>query len=507
MPPTVKSGNVSNKQSNEQIKQIMSNYTYTPPALVEEDQKQFQSGGGNSYNYNAANLARQMEAANAKKKEVEEQQRIAEEQRQKQLQWDKAEQEYNDQNRAQVDKRLAAQEKATQAQLNKSMNNAYTYSPYGYDPTTGAPLNKSGYVNTPVSQPQAQMIVSQPDVNQQRQVYDINNYRTDKYYQDSIAQQKKDVTYVLQQPQQQQPLKAEAERQPATGYLTPQQLALLGRVSSGGAGYNVGAELLPQAPVVQRQTINGANYMTPQQLAGLNMKQGQVPVKNADLFDTVANSPQRGAGQTIQDYQYMKQTGEQQQGSVNNLWRSTAQTADTTGGETNLPYGAKVVPSQDGKSKVTLLPYKKGGYFIEDLQDLGMKAKDNWRKDQFGYETQGQPYFEGYYYNRQDGKYYPVNYDKARYAIEKGADSAYDTWAYKGYNPDMAEYYKMFGTYYGYTPSWRTTAFANASGAGKSGGGSYSWNTGSGSGNSGNNANSNQQEQRRYYNDFVTWTP
>ena len=204
----------------------------------------------------------------------------------------------------------------------------------------------------------------------------------------------------------------------------------------------------------------------------------------------------------------MKQTGKQQQGSVNNLGRSTGEGYSSTAtGESNLPYGAKVVPSQDGKSKVILLPYKKGGYFIEDLQDLGMKAKDNWRKDQFGYETQGQPYFEGYYYNRQDGKYYPVNYDKARYAIEKGADSAYDTWAYKGYNPDMAEYYKMFGTYYGYTPSWRTTAFANASGAGKSGGGSYSWNTGSGSGNSGNNANSNQQEQRRYYNDFVTWTP
>ena len=271
-----------------------------------------------------------MEAANAKKKEIEEQQRIAEEQRQKQLQWDKAEQEYNDQNRAQADKRLAAQEKATQAQLSKSMNNAYIYSPYGYDPTTGAPLNKSGYVNTPVSQPQSQMIVSQPDLNQQRQVYDINNYRTDKYYQDFINQQKKDVTYVLQQPQQQPLLKAEAERQPATGYLTPQQLALLARNSSGGAGYNVGAELLPQ---VKRQTINGANYMTPQQIAGLNMKQGQVPIKNADLFGAASNPTQRGAGQTIQDYQYMKQTGLQQQGSVNNFGRSTAQTAGTTGGE------------------------------------------------------------------------------------------------------------------------------------------------------------------------------
>ena len=467
------SGNVKNSGKNT----ASTPYTYTPPALVEEDQKQFQSGGGNSYNYNAANLARQLEAANAKKKEVEEQQRIAEEQRQKQeveeqqriaeeqrqkqLQWNKAEQEYNDQYRAQADKRLAAQEKATQAQLSKSMNNAYIYSPYGYDPTTGAPLNKSGYVNTPVSQPQSQMIVSQPDLNQQRQVYDINNYRTDKYYQDFINQQKKDTTYVLQQPQQQPLLKAEAERQPATGYLTPQQLALLARNSAGGTG--------------------PAN---------------------------LANPTQRGAGQTIQDYQYMKQTGKQQQGSVNNLGRSTGEGYPSPAtGESNLPYGAKVVPSQDGKSKVILLPYKKGGYFIEDLQDLGMKAKDNWRKDQFGYETQGQPYFEGYYYNRQDGKYYPVNYDKARYAIEKGADSAYDTWAYKGYNPDMAEYYKMFGTYYGYTPSWRTTAFANASGAGKSGGGSYSWNTGSGSGNNGNNANSEQQEQRRYYNDFVTWTP
>ena len=144
--------------------------------------------------------------------------------------------------------------------------------------------------------------------------------------------------------------------------MTPQQLALLSRVSSGGAGYNVAAELLPQSPVTKRQTINGANYLTPQQLAGLNMKQGQVPVNNADLFGAVANPTQRGAGQSIQDYQYMKQTGKQQQGSVNNLGRSTAQSmAGTTGGESNLPYGTKVVPSQDGKSTVTLLPYKKGG--------------------------------------------------------------------------------------------------------------------------------------------------
>ena len=199
----------------------------------------------------------------------------------------------------------------------------------------------------------------------------------------------------------------------------------------------------------------------------------------------------------------MKQTGKQQQGSVNNLGRSTGEGYTIpAAGESNLPYGAKVVPSQDGKSTVTLLPYKKGGYLLEDLEALGMKPQDGLK---LGYETQGKKYFEGYYFNRQDGKYYPVNYDKARYAIEKGADSAYDTWAYKGYDKDMAEYYKMFGTYYGYTPTWRTTAFANASGAGKSGGGSYSWNTGSGSGNS--NANSEQENQRRYYNDFVTWTP
>jgi hypothetical protein len=145
------SGNVRNSGKNT----ASTPYTYTPPALVEEDQKQFQGGG---YNYNAANLASQMEAENL-----------------------------------------------------KNMNNGYIYSPYGYDPTTGAPLNKSGYVNTPVSQPQSQMIVSQPDLNQQRQAYDINNYRTDKYYQDFINQQKKDVTYVLQQPQQQPLLKAEAE--------------------------------------------------------------------------------------------------------------------------------------------------------------------------------------------------------------------------------------------------------------------------------------------------------
>jgi len=483
------SGNVQNSGKNT----ASTPYTYTPPALVEEDQKQYQSGG---YNYNAANLARQTEAANAKKKEIEEQQRIAEEQRQKQLQWNKAEQEYNDQYRAQADKRLAAQEKATQAQLSKSMNNAYIYSPYGYDPTTGAPLNKSGYVNTSVSQPQSQMIVSQPDLNQQRQVYDINNYRTDKYYQDFINQQKKDTTYVLQQPQQQPLLKAEADKRLAAQEKATQ--AQLSKSMNNAYIYSpYGYDPTTGAP------LNKSGYVTPQQLALLarNSAGGTGPAN-------LANPTQRGAGQTIQDYQYMKQTGKQQQGSVNNLGRSTGEGYPSPAtGESNLPYGTKVVPSQDGKSKVILLPYKKGGYFIEDLQDLGMKAKDNWRKDQFGYETQGQPYFEGYYYNRQDGKYYPVNYDKARYAIEKGADSAYDTWAYKGYNPDMAEYYKMFGTYYGYTPSWRTTAFANSSGAGKSGGGSYSWNTGSGSGNSGNNANSNQQEQRRYYNDFVTWTP
>ena len=488
------SGNVQNSGKNT----ASTPYTYTPPALVEEDQKQYQSGG---YNYNAANLARQMEAANAKKKEIEEQQRKAEEQRQKQLLWDKAEQEYNDQNRAQVDKRLAAQEKATQAQLSKSMNNPYTYSPYGYDPTTGAPLNKSGYVNTPVSQPQSQMIVSQPDLNQQRQAYDINNYRTDKYYQDFINQQKKDTTYVLQQPQQQPLLKAEAERQPATGYLTPQQLAMLNRgLAGGGTGYNVASELLNVSPLVR--SISG-------------VPQAQQPTKTpaADPMNAAASpanlaSPtQRGAGQSIQDYQYIKKTGKQQQGSVNNLGRSTAQSiTDTATGESNLPYGTKVVPSQDGKSTVTLLPYKKGGYFIEDLQDLGMQPKDNWRKDQFGYDTQGQPYFEGYYYNRQDGKYYPVNYEKARYAIEKNhATSPYQKNIYNGYDQDMNEYYKVFGTYYGYTPSWRTTAFANASGAGKSGGG-YSWNTG-GNSNSNSNTNSEQQEQRRLYNDFVTWTP
>jgi len=185
-------------------------------------------------------------------------------------------------------------------------------------------------------------------------------------------------------------------------------------------------------------------------------------------------------------------------------YTSTAPAAGTieksagTANEAVIPKGAKKSrPSYGQSGQVVKAPYRVGGYTEAELKAMGNEA----RRDLVG--PDGSMLFEGYY-KAPDGRYYPVDQGKANYALARGMTDPSQYWYYYGYTPDKEAYRNVFGTYYGYTPSWRTTAYSNASGAGPVPAPKPSGSVGSayGAGFSGVDLTG----QQRYFNPVVNWS-
>lgn len=124
---------------------------------------------------------------------------------------------------------------------------------------------------------------------------------------------------------------------------------------------------------------------------------------------------------------------------------STKGTSGETRAEKQAPKGSTYFnPSYGQGGKGVKLPYKVGGYDENDLKDAGNNS--------YGTTSNGKNAYEGYYY--WNGKYYPVDQEKAAYYKANGN-------SYKGWEEPMREYYKTFGTYYGYRPDWKTAGGLN----------------------------------------------
>jgi len=115
--------------------------------------------------------------------------------------------------------------------------------------------------------------------------------------------------------------------------------------------------------------------------------------------------------------------------------------------EKNAPKGTKFTYSYGQPGTGSKLPYQKGGYSASDIEAAGNKARSD-----FVYNN-GSKAYEGYYL-APDGKYYPIDMEKAAYYKANGN-------SYKGWEEPMREYYKTFGTYYGYRPDWKTAGGKN----------------------------------------------
>jgi len=181
-------------------------------------------------------------------------------------------------------------------------------------------------------------------------------------------------------------------------------------------------------------------------------------------------------------------------------YTSTAPAAGTiekstgTANEAVIPKGAKKSrPSYGQSGQVVKAPYKVGGYTEAELKAMGNEA----RKDLVG--PDGSMLFEGYY-KAPDGNYYPIDQGKANYALARGMTNPYQSWYYEGYTPDMEAYRNVYGTYYGYSPSWRQTGanfggnrvytYAPSGSVGSAYGAGFSGITG----------------QQRYFNPVVNWS-
>ena len=84
-------------------------------------------------------------------------------------------------------------------------------------------------------------------------------------------------------------------------------------------------------------------------------------------------------------------------------------------------------------------------------------------KDRNGFDA-----YEGYY-QTPDGRWYPVDQDKANYYNRYGT--------YRGWQEPMREYWNTFGTFSGYTPNWKQTGRSGGGGGRRSysySGGNYS---------------------------------
>ena len=124
---------------------------------------------------------------------------------------------------------------------------------------------------------------------------------------------------------------------------------------------------------------------------------------------------------------------------------STQSTTQNSTDKSSNPKGTQyLTPSYGQGGKVVKLPYKSGGYTEAELMALGNKA----------YGTKyGANVYEGYY-QAPDGNYYPVDQEKAAYYLKNG-------YSYDGWEEPMRDYYKTFGTFYGYRPDWKQSGNSN----------------------------------------------
>ena len=151
-------------------------------------------------------------------------------------------------------------------------------------------------------------------------------------------------------------------------------------------------------------------------------------------------------------------------------WASATNGGSSSGSSasgSDIPKGSKKYPPSYGQEgEVVKAPYKEGGYTEEELMKMGNKA--------YGTTYSGNAY-EGYY-QAPDGRYYPVDQEKAAYYQRYGT--------YNGWQEPMREYYNTFGTFYGYTPTWKQTGRNTGSGGG---GRSYSYSSSRGGSSYGGN--------------------
>lgn len=155
------------------------------------------------------------------------------------------------------------------------------------------------------------------------------------------------------------------------------------------------------------------------------------------------------------------------------------------------------------------LPWKQGGYTEEELILAGNNYVGKY-DNKAQYELRGKNQYEGYYL-APNGNYYPVNQNKAEYAISRGAANLsqskfnspeYMDYYYDGYSSDVDDFVRAFGTenLWRYDPNWKNAGLKYSN--------PTSWNTGSGSsgnGASGNLGNNQQDGRGWYFNPAVNW--
>ena len=263
-------------------------------------------------------------------------------------------------------------------------------------------------------------------------------------------------------------------------------------------------------PQVINNNGNGSNAGT-----GSGTNAGRPGVSNAGTLDTLmgggnGNGNGAGTGTGLPNPQVidMNDPNYKPPAGVNGIVYGTSAKGGITGAGTgsgngsgngngsgsDIPKGSTYFTPSYGQDmeRGVKAPYRKGGYTIDQLENMG-----NAPRTDFKYNN-GKPAYEGYYL-APDGHYYPVDQAKANYWRQNGG-------SYKGWEEGMRDYYKTFGTFYGYNPTWKQTGRSVGGGGGGygggGGGGGYSYSGGSASrGNSGATANNGL-----YWNPNTSWS-
>ena len=217
----------------------------------------------------------------------------------------------------------------------------------------------------------------------------------------------------------------------------------MGFVNDYGASKREGYEYVPP-----RTSTAGTSPAATTPETGNNRPGADAEVNSWDGTTTGSSQNMPGMGRPNNDtYQVTDTT--QLSGTTNggtnngtNTGTNTGTNNGTTTGTTNgnVPKGSVTFEPSYGQGGTGVkAPYKTGGYTEEELIAMG---NNNYGKDKYGNSA-----YEGYY--KWNGKYYPVDQEKANYWRANGG-------SYKGWEEGMRDYYKTFGTFYGYRPDWKT---------------------------------------------------
>ena len=168
----------------------------------------------------------------------------------------------------------------------------------------------------------------------------------------------------------------------------------------------------------------------------------------------------------------------------------------------SYPSGSIVTtPSYGQGGKVVVMPPKTGGYTAQELEAAGNRARTD------------EKYFEGLayegYYLAPNGKYYPINYPKAAYAISQGMRNPIQTQYYEGYSKDVDDFIRTFGPeeLWRYSPNWKNEGLKYSNPTTTP---APVWNTSnsgspSGSGNVGGLYSEDPRNRGWYFNPAVNW--